>query len=301
MAQKSRPSPDGKLDVDRGSSTDPRVKVAAFLTPEQVKERAADRVGHRELDLLVEQSPGLSRPSKDRERATPRGTAAPLGHPLKARPMRTVDEPRTVMSARQRDARSKTKFQVQDGLSGAQHREMRRLMVDERGRWPQINDALSDSAGDVQQLDETTIRAVQRVDRAIQAYEASNDRSHVLYCNVQMPRYVNAGNVAGYARNHFPSGQEIAFDRYTGSSHCMHELELEEPASERTIVFEMATRRGMYLGRSGRGDDTSHLLPRGLRLWVVGTGQASYLRPDGSTGRRTVVQVTDTPPAEEDT
>ena len=297
MAQKSRPNPDGILDVDRGSSSNPRVKVGAFLMPEQVKERVADRVGQRELDVLVEKSSALSRPSKDRERATPRETSAPLGHPLKARPMPQLGQTRTVMSSRQRDARSKTKFQVQDTLSGAQHHELRRLLVDDRGRWEQVNDALSDAAGDVQQLDEPTVRAVQRVDRAIQAYEASNDRGHLVYCNVQMPPYVNTGNVDGYARNHFTVGQELAFDRFTVGSHCMHELELDDRDNQRTLAIEAATRRGMYLGRSGRGNDTSHLLPRGMRLWVTGTGTASYQRPDGSTGSRTVVQVTDTPPA----
>ena len=198
--------------------------------------------------------------------------------------MRDLREDRTVMSGRQRDARSKTKFQTQDTLSGAQHQELRRMLVDERGRWEQLNDALSDAAGDVQQLDEPQLRAVQRVDRSIQAYEARNDRSHVVYCNVQMPAYVNAGNIVGYSRNHFGVGQELVFDRFTGGSHCLHELDVDEPLRDRTVVFEVTTRRGMYLGRSGRGDDTSHLLPRGLQMWVVGTGETSY-QPTGRQQR----------------
>lgn len=130
----------------------------------------------------------------------------------------------------------------------------------------------------------------------IQAYERANDRSHVLYANAEMPLYVNASNVAGYSRNHFPNGQEIAFDRYTLGTHAMHEIERTDPQNQRTIVLEISTRRGMYLGQSGHGSNTSHLMPRGLRLWVIGTGQVDYRRPDGTLGRRTIVQVTDTPP-----
>lgn len=172
---------------------------------------------------------------------------------------------------------------------------MRRLLVDQRGRWEQVNDALSDAAGDAQQLDEPLLRAVQRVDRSIQAFESRNDRSHVVAFNAEMPLYVNAANIAGYARNHFPTGQELALDRYTIGAHCLHELERGQGLDQRTIVFELATRRGMYLGRA-RGDDTAHLLPRGLRTWVLGSHQATYARPDGSQGTRTVVQLTDTPP-----
>ncbi len=45
------------------------------------------------------------------------------------------DTVRRVMSRRQRAARTTAKLRVQDSLSGAQHQEMRRLLVDQRGRW----------------------------------------------------------------------------------------------------------------------------------------------------------------------
>ena len=63
------------------------------------------------------------------------------------------------------------------------------------------------------------------------------------------------------------------------------------------MVFEVATRRGAYLGASDSLDDTRHLLPRSMRLRVVGHQLATYVRPDGSTGKRYVVQVQDLDPA----
>ncbi len=295
MARKGSHSPDGVIDIDRGSSSNPKVKQAVFQSKQQTQDRADDRAGYRELDEMIEQTRGMSRASREHHRATPGASTIPLGHPLKARTLPGPDTVRAVMSRRQRAARTTAKLRVQDSLSGAQHQEMRRLLIDQRGRWEQVNDALSDAVGDAQQLDEPLLRAVQRVDRSVQAFESRNDRSHVVAFNAEMPPYVNVANIAGYARNHFRPGQELAFDRYTIGTHCLHELERGAALDQRTIVFELATRRGMYLGRA-RGDDTAHLLPRGMRTWVLGSHQASYKRPDGSRGTRTVVQLTDTPP-----
>ncbi len=73
----------------------------------------------------------------------------------------------------------------------------------------------------------------------------------------------------------------------------MHEIEREDPDAQRTAVFEIQTLRGAYLGRSTSLDDTAHLLPRGPQYQIVGTHTATYQRPDGSTGRREVIQITD--------
>ena len=57
--------------------------------------------------------------------------------------------------------------------------------------------------------------------------------------------------------------------------------------SQRTAVLKIQTRRGIYLGRSDSVDDTAHLLPRRVRLRVVGNPAATYRRRDGSTGQVT--------------
>lgn len=289
--------PDGTTDVDRRAGPEPNTRQATVQDEATVQERALDRAGHRDLDATIEAARGMTRAGRDHARATPRERTAPLGDKRMARSLPAGGTRRVLMSTRQRSARSKTKHQVQDQLSGTQHRELSRLLMDDPNRWDAVNDQLSDAAGDVQQLPDDEIRSVQRIDRAIQAYETHNTRSHVVYTNVQAPGHVNASDLDRFARSQFPRGSEITFDRYTLGAHNMHETEVADRHNHRVIVFEIATRRGMYLGQSGSGHDTSHLLPRGMRLWVQTSTRATYQRPDGTTGRRTVVQLTDTPPA----
>lgn len=296
MRKKTPPGPDGPLDLDRGSSGAVSTKVAQFLPEEEAADRADTRAGYRELDTMVSQS-GMRRPSADKAMAVPAARLADLGHPRMARHLPPEGQVRVPLSSRQMSARAKIKRLTQDSLSGAGYRALQQLVTSQQ-RWREVNDALSDAVGDVQQLPEPTIRRIQRIDRAIQAFEARDPRTHVVYCNAEMPTYINDSNNEGYARNNFPIGAEVAFDRYTGATHTMHELEHDaDRDNQRQIVLEMATRRGMYLGRSGGGgDNTGHLLPRGMQMWVVGTHRAHYRRPDGTTGTRVVVQLSDTPP-----
>jgi hypothetical protein len=283
---------DGVVDLDAGSSS-LGAKQAAVVAASTFQDRQQDRAGYRDLDTRVEQAPGLSRATRDRNRATPRDTSQPLGHPRKARHLPEPDAVRIPISARQRKERSKTKREAQDQLSGAVYRELDAVLT-RPARWTQLNDALSAAAGDAQQLPESQLAAVQRVDRAIQAYEAGNDRSHVVYATVELPDYVTPDTVIPYVRARFRSGAEVAFDRYTGAAHCLHELDGDPHREARALVVEVATRRGMYLGRSGSLDDTAHLLPRGLRLRAGEVHDATYQRPDGSRGSRHVLRLTDT-------
>ena len=137
---------------------------------------------------------------------------------------------------------------------------------------------------------------VQRADRAIQAYERRSNRGHVVYVNVQLPGPLQGGDPVGVARSFpLPPGTVVEFDRFTGAAHTMHEVEPAD-GGEGTLVLEVQTRRGMYAGRSDSLDDTTHLLPRGLRLRVAGEAhRATYRRPDGTTGRRPVIQLLDMP------
>lgn len=287
-------SPDGGvLDVDRGSGTT-STKIAEVVSVEQARERRDSRTGSRDLDAVVESMPGLNRQQRDRERAAPRNVAGEVPDPRMERTLPEPDAIRLPISARQRSARSVTKRVVQDALPATQFTALDQLVTDP-GHWRRTNDALSDAAGDVQQLDDTQIARVQRVDRAIMAYERSSNRSHVVYCNVQMPAAINAANLEGFSRNVFKPGSEIAFDRFTAGAHNLHQIERSDRDADRTAVFEIQTRRGAYLGRSTSSDNTSHLLPRGLQLRVVGTHSARYTRPDGTTGRRRVIQLTDQP------
>ncbi len=266
-----------------------------MLDPEVHRQRRDERDGARELDRTVESMPGLRRQQRDRERAMPRDLTGDVPHPRMERTLPASGEIRRPLSSRQRKARSVTKRAVQDRLPDTQHAAVSRLLSRPQ-RWQQLNDALSDATGDAQALDDGQRVAVQRVDRAVQAYERANDRGHVIYSNVLMPEVINRSNLEGFVRHKLPRGTVLDFDRYTAGAHTLHEIEPGDPDAQRTAVFEIQTRRGMYLGRSDSVDDTAHLLPRGMRLRVAGTHEATYQRPDGSTGRRLVIQLTDITP-----
>lgn len=293
MGRSRRADPDYVVDADRGSSAVPSTKRAALVDAGEYAGRDEVRDGARDLDSMVENAPGLTRQQKDRERAMPRDLTGEVPHPAMERTLPVPDSIRQPLSSRQRKARSVAKRATQDRLPLTQYAAVHRVITDE-GHWRQINDVLSENVGDAQELDERRRVQVQRLDRAVQAYERTNDRGHVVYANVEMPTMINTSNLDGFVRNNFEEGSEICFDRFTGAAHTMHQVETSPETAHRTAVFEIQTRRGMYLGRSDSVEDTAHLLPRGMQLRVVGSHLARYRRPDGSEGRRQVIQLTDT-------
>lgn len=293
MGRSRSADPDGYLDADRGSSSDPTSKRAELLGAATASERAGTRDGARELDVAVESMPGLTRQQRDRERAMPRPTPGLVPHPAMERTLPAPDAVRTPLSSRQRKARSIAKHTAQERLPATQYTATVNL-VGQPERWRRINDALSEATGDVQVLEDEQRREVQRVDRAIQTFERANDRGHVVYSNVEMPTTINSAHLEAFVRKHFAVGTTVHFDRFTMTNHTLHETEPRAGAQDRTAVFEIQTRRGAYLGASDGRDDTSHLLPRGMRFTVAGAHPASYRRPDGTHGTRTVIQLIDT-------
>lgn len=290
MGRSRKSDPDYNVDPDRGSAG-AGAKVAEFMDKPAYADRAETRAGARELDSMIEGMPGLTRQQRDRERATPRGAAADIGHPAMERQLPSPDTVRAPLSSRQRKARSVTKRSTQDRVPNTQHEAVMVMITDDTA-WRRTNDLLSENVGDVQQLEERDRVHVQRFDRAIQAFEQNNNRGHVVYANVEMPPMINTSSLEGFVRNNFVAGDVLEFDRYTGGAHTMHEVETSQ-APHRTAVFEIQTRRGLYLGRSDSVDDTTHVLPRGVRFKIAGTHLARYQRPDGSYGRRQVIQLVD--------
>lgn len=286
------------LDADRGRSKSPTQKQGVMLDEEEIVERRKDRAGSRELDGMVEGLPKMTRAGKDSQRAYPRDTTAPVDHERKRRKLPDESDVRQPISARQRDVRSAMKNRSQESMPATEYGAMAQLLSQDAETWVGLNDRLSDVAGDRQHLSEEDQRMCGRLDRSIQRFEQSNDRGHVVYVNMRTPGFINRSNLEGFANNQFQPGSSVEFDRYTGAAHTMHEI---EPGTDdqRTIVFEIQTRRGMYLGGSRRTDDTHHLLPRGTSWVVVGTHSATYERPDGTTGERVVVQMIDQDPDQE--
>lgn len=284
--------PDGGrvLDPDRGRSST-ATKVAKFTGAGDAYGRELDRAGFRDLDTRTEALPGLNRQQRDRARIYPRATPADLRHPRMERKLLDPRLPRLPLSSRQKKARSVARRTVADRLPQAQYDAQRRLVTDPR-RWRRLNDQLSSTVGDIDAYPDADQQQVRRVDRSIQAYERVNDRGHVVYANVQMPPAINRSNLLEFSRHSFQAGDRIVFDRYTAAAHQLHEVTVPDPAG-RVAVFEIQTRRGVYLGGSDSVDNTGHLLPRSLQLEVTGVHEVSYRWPDGSSGRRVAIQLVD--------
>lgn len=289
---RSRPAdPDGYvLEVGRRGASGLTATGAALVDPGEAQAREETRAGYRDLDRAVEQMPGLTRQGRDRERAMPRNLTAPAGHPRTVRELPEPDSVRRPLSDRQLRARAAGKRRAQGAMTDTQYHALGRLVTDPAHR-ARLGDALSDAAGDVQELPDADRAAVQRTDRAIGRYEHENTRGHVVYANLEMPAAVPAGHTLRVLREHFRPGAVVSFDRFTGTAHQLHEIEpAQDPGS--VPAFEIQTRRGIYLGTGSTGD-TTHLLPRGLRASVVSVHEAAYLRPDGTRGTRPVIQLLD--------
>lgn len=290
-------NPDYVIDPDRGRSTT-GAKTAVAMDVDTHATRVGDRAGLRDLDSMTEAMPGLTRAGKDRERAFPRQTTADLGDPRMRRQLPTAGQSRVPLSSRQRNARSKTRLSTQLQTPTVQLKAQKDL-VTRHAQWQRLNDQLSANTGDVQAVEDKDQEQVRRVDRSIQAYERRNDRGHVVYSNVRMPSYINKSNVDGFVANNFEPGRTVTFDRFTAATHQMHETVGHLPdAGESTVVFEMQTRRGAYLGRSDKADRTQHLLPRGVAFEVVSSHRATYTDRSGNTGSKVVVQLRDVPGSE---
>lgn len=286
--------PDYAVDADRGSSRTP-TKKARLLDTQVYLDRADTRTGLRDLDVMSGQMPGLTALQKDRERIFPRDRVAAAGHPRTIRTLPASATVRGPLSARQRNARSKTRIATQTTMPLTQLRAQRTL-VNSPEQWQSVNDLLSEAVGDVQELPASEQEQIRRIDRSIQAYERRNSRGHVLYTNVQLPGYINPGNVTGFVRNNFAAGDRVAFDRYTAATHQLYETAAQTPDGGSVVVFEMQTRRGAYLGHSARIDNTQHLLPRGLEFEVAGVETVTFQDRHGSSGQRIVVRLRDVTP-----
>ncbi|MFA3899562.1 hypothetical protein ACKAMS_29985 [Rhodococcus sp. 5A-K4] len=285
-----RISPDrgnGVFDPDRGESDIATRKEGALISEHAYSTRADIRSGARELDHATENLPGLTRASRDLNRAYPRPTPAPIENHRLRRELPAAIELRRSLSARQKNARSATKRQVLDSMPQAQYNALSALTSDPNA-WKETNNALSAVAGDAVELDDSRRKQVQRVDRAIQRYERESGRGHLVYTSVSVPHaVVNPADLPATLQ----PGTVLSFDRFTAATHSLHELDSTTRPTD--VVFEISTERGMYYGQSSRMNNSHHLLPRGIQLDVVGAHFVPYERPGQQPGERLVVQLTD--------
>lgn len=247
--------------------------------------REAARNDARLGDSALEAMTGINRAKRDLERAYPR-SQVPEQSSRKQRALASEGEFRSNLSSGQRKARSKAKRVVQDSMPSTERDAVARTISTPEG-FMEVNQSLHTVRGNARRLSPKERRHVQRIDRALARYERSSDRNHIVYFAASM-------DVPPQSPSEVPAtwqpGQTISLDQYTAAAHTMHEVDRESGADQ-SVVFEMETSRGMYLGRSDSLDDTRHLLPRGIHAEVIGAHYAPFERPGQSPGDRLVIQL----------
>lgn len=276
-------------DPDRAGTTDPGTKAARRVDPKLKAGRAEQREELREMDSEMSSTPGYSTSHIDSQRHMPASKAADLGHPRKERKLPDPGWVRQPVSGWQKRQRFSAARRTQSSTPRTELATAEDVLGDSQ-RWLHLNDELSKKTGNAHELSADDERTARRLDRMIQRYERRNDRGHVIYTNTLIPSGVPTARV--YSST-FAEGEVVDFDRYTVGAHDMHETEDDIIGHEKMVTFEIATRRGRYFGGGASSGNTRHLLPRGLRLVVVGKDSVTYTRPDGTTGRRHVVQLAD--------
>lgn len=278
--------------------------VGAIVSPEDAATAEHDRDADAQQDAAVEAQTGfgVNRATRDIDRATPFNATRTPSHPAKDTQLPIPDAVRTPMSGRQRRLRATAKTRAMKRWSARMTHTVHDLFdadrTDHKSLWSQLNTSLEQTHGsllEVADRNPTLARRAREIDRAIRTGEQESDRTHIVYTNVLVPPGAPTGGpeLTEWTRTHLQPGHPIAFDGYTIGAHTLHEV--SNPAGEEhpSIVYEIRTRRGLYLGNDERSDRTTHLLPRAHRGRVVGVHQARYQRPDGTRGTRTVVQVED--------
>lgn len=281
------------LDLNRGKTHDAH-ELAGKSIPIEIDQHLDQiRAGNRHLDHLVRTTPGLNPSTRRTQLAYPTQHVAPLKDPRMARRLPEPDELRRPASDRQIRERHRTKRAAQDHLAGTEHAALADF-ISGAEKYRDLNRKLTRAIGNVTDLDEADRRYAGRIDRAISAYERLNNRTHRVYARLRLPSHINHSNLDGYIRNEMHPGRILETDRYAAAAHNLHEVEPAEADRQRTVILEITTRRGIYLGGAHAGTGGSgHLLPRGMRFGVKSAHQAGYARPDGTCGQALVVQLVD--------
>jgi hypothetical protein len=277
------------VDVEGGVISARHVKAAREVAEDAMTERAFQRLANQITDEIRDEDSSLTRAARDRDRATPRDVSLVDSERLRGE-LPAREEFREILSGRQRKIRSTVKNRVMASAPASQHAAIASMLTDaDPGEWRRINGALHHFAGDAQQLTDHDRAKVQRLDRAIQTYERLNDRTHRVYVAVKLPdTHRDVAKPEDVPANLQP-GSTIAFDQFTLTRHNLHESPGHD--SNRHVVFEVMTSRGMYLGRSDSMEDTTHLLPRGMQFDVVSAEHVAYATQSGGFNERVVLQL----------
>lgn len=213
---------------------------------------------------------------------------------IKPRKMRKLPQPgqeRPMLSSNMKKDYSRTKRAWEQSLPKTRRRALDNTMRDSASL-EGLNRALRGAHGTKSELPSGVRRRAESVDRAIQDYERTNERQHVVYTTLRAPKdHGNSRNAVLSRLNEMSADSEsqpLTFDGYVPATHSLGNIE-----NDRDIVLEMRTKSGAYLGTSDTTPNADHIVNRGRSFRVVGVNEATYVKPDGSQGSRTVVQVDD--------
>ena len=157
-----------------------------------------------------------------------------------------------------------------------------------------INRQLAAVTGLRSRLTPAAKRRIEAVDRAIQDFEVHNNRQHLVYATLLAPKNNDKdraklrGVLRSMAERPDDPRAAMTFDGYIPATHSLGNI-----GDGDDVVMEIQTRSGAYLGSSDSLPDADHIVGRGRTLKPVGVRQVEVVKPDGSTGTRWVVQMTD--------
>lgn len=240
----------------------------------------------------------LSEREADARREVPR-TITDAANPRKDRALPPPDAERRMLSSNMQKALNKQKVAWSNDLPKTRHAAVTRTVSSQKSL-EGVNSALHDSVGVRSELRPATQRRVRELDRSIQDYERGNDRQHVVYSVLKSPKdHGNSRNALRRSLERMSNDPDddnprsLTFDGYIPATHSLGNV----PEGD-DIVMEVRTRSGAYLGSSDTTPNSDHIVGRGRVLRPVGVHEVTYVRPDGSNGTRTVVQMDDVTPDE---
>lgn len=218
-------------------------------------------------------------------------------NPRKSRSLPSPSTERQMLSSNRKKEYNKGKRAWVEQMPKSHYQAMKRTMSN-RQMLEGVNRELNGVVGMRTDLPPATQRRVREIDRSIQSFESRNEREHVVYTTLKPPKeHGNSRNALRRRLEAMTENEEgsenstITFDSYIPASHSLGTVR-DSP----DIVMEVRTKSGAYLGTSDTTPDASHLMGRGRVLRPVSVHDASFVKPDGTRGTRTVVQMDDVTP-----
>lgn len=254
------------------------------VTPAVAVDRQRQIDLERTVDAYTDATAG-SMQMADANRSIPRARTDNL-NPLSGRHLTEAGETITPPTMHNHRMNRRNANRGIDTFTQAQGEALAAFLNPANERQQTIRDGLNsyfEQGNHIDDMGPASQRMVRRLDTAIQKVERLNDRTHVVYTSVNIPggragrqRFIAAAN----GGNTTPQ----TLLGYTLTNHDINKV----AGDDDTVVVEIETARGMYTGGDG---SSTHLLPRGVTLEVIGARSFDVEDENGNTTSRTVVQM----------